>query len=171
MAVICALLGFIPERRWLRHADKELAARFPRTIGLSGSNKQARKTFFLFSHMIGCWPWTPLYGATTSGSWIPSRCSAAVPGRRSSAVTRQGAQSTVIAPPAGRLSGLREGCRKAPWTTGRRSELSGLCAGPAKNRRRRALRRLRIQMARIPPTRTCSAPPAAASSLWRGQGR
>ena len=77
MAVICALLGFIPERRWLRHADKELAARFPRTIGLSGSNKQARKTFFLFSHMIGCWPWTPLYGATTF--WvvdsIPVQCS------------------------------------------------------------------------------------------------
>lgn len=66
MAVMCALLGFIPERRWLRHADKELAGRFPRTIGLSGSNKRARKTFFLFSHMIGCWPWTPLYGATTS---------------------------------------------------------------------------------------------------------
>ena len=52
MAVMSALLGFTSERRWLRYADKELAAMFPRTIGQSGWNKRVRKAFFLFIRVI-----------------------------------------------------------------------------------------------------------------------
>jgi len=52
MAVMSALLGFTPERRWLRYADKELAGMFPRTIGQSGWNKRVRKAFFLFIRVI-----------------------------------------------------------------------------------------------------------------------
>ena len=52
MAVMSALPGFTPERRWLRYADKELAGMFPRTIGQSGWNKRVRKAFFLFIRVI-----------------------------------------------------------------------------------------------------------------------
>ena len=79
MAVMSALLGFTSERRWLRYADKELAGMFPRTIGQSGWNKRVRKAFFLFIRVIRMLAMDTSLWSDESGSWIPPRCSAAVP--------------------------------------------------------------------------------------------
>ena len=58
---------------------------FPRTIGQSGWYKRARKAFFLFIRVIRMLA----MDTSLSGSRIPPRCSAAVPGRRSGAATRR----------------------------------------------------------------------------------
>ncbi len=47
-----ALPGFTSERQWLRYVRAELAAMFPRQIGLSGYNKRMRKAFVLFIRVI-----------------------------------------------------------------------------------------------------------------------
>ena len=52
MAVMSALLGFRPERRWLRYVEGFLAGMFPRRIGQSGYNKRLRKMIFLLMIVI-----------------------------------------------------------------------------------------------------------------------
>jgi hypothetical protein len=52
MAVMSALLGFRPERRWLRYAGMHLTVLFPRQIGQSGYNKRLRKMAFLLMTVI-----------------------------------------------------------------------------------------------------------------------
>jgi hypothetical protein len=43
LAVMQALLGYVSEARWLRHARKHLASLFPYLPGQSGCNKRLRK--------------------------------------------------------------------------------------------------------------------------------
>ncbi len=52
LAVMCALLGFTSERRWLRYVNENLAGMFPRRIGQSGYNKRMRRAFALFIRVI-----------------------------------------------------------------------------------------------------------------------
>ncbi|MEU7854523.1 transposase [Nonomuraea sp. NPDC049141] len=51
-AVLSALLGFISERRWLRHARAELSGMFPYLPGQPGYNRRLRNACDLVVHMI-----------------------------------------------------------------------------------------------------------------------
>ncbi|WP_031165906.1 IS982 family transposase [Streptosporangium roseum] len=51
-AVMSALLGFVSERRWVRHARAELTGMFPYLPGQSGYGKRLRKASGLVLHMI-----------------------------------------------------------------------------------------------------------------------
>jgi Transposase DDE domain len=60
LAVMSALLGYTSERRWLRYAQANLTAMFPRLPGQSGYNKRLRKLAPVMSWLIG------VLGADTS---------------------------------------------------------------------------------------------------------
>jgi hypothetical protein len=53
LAVMSALLGYVSERRWLRHVRVELAGMFPYLPGQSGYNKRLRAASGLVVHVIG----------------------------------------------------------------------------------------------------------------------
>jgi hypothetical protein len=52
LAVMQALLGFVSEARWLRHANRHLRHLFPYLPGQSGGNKRLRRTAELLRHAI-----------------------------------------------------------------------------------------------------------------------
>jgi Transposase DDE domain len=52
LAVMQALLGFVSEARWLRHAQRHLRHLFPYLPGQSGYNKRLRRTAGLLRHVI-----------------------------------------------------------------------------------------------------------------------
>jgi hypothetical protein len=52
LAVLQALLGFVSEARWLRHAQRHLRHLFPYLPGQSGYNKRLRRTAGLLRHVI-----------------------------------------------------------------------------------------------------------------------
>ncbi len=52
LAVMQALLGFVSEARWLRHAGRHLRHLFPYLPGQSGYNKRLRHTAALIRHAI-----------------------------------------------------------------------------------------------------------------------
>ena len=52
LAVMQALLGFVSEARWLRHAGRHLRHLFPYLPGQSGYNKRLRRTGELLRHAI-----------------------------------------------------------------------------------------------------------------------
>jgi hypothetical protein len=52
LAVLQALLGFVSEARWLRHAGRHLRHLFPYLPGQSGYNKRLRRTAGLIRHTI-----------------------------------------------------------------------------------------------------------------------
>jgi Transposase DDE domain len=52
LAVMQALLGFVSEARWLRHAGRHLRHLFPYLPGQSGYNKRLRRTAELIRHAI-----------------------------------------------------------------------------------------------------------------------
>jgi hypothetical protein len=53
VAVIQALLVYVSEARWLRHARRDLSRLFPRLPGQSGYNKRLRKLAGAMSWLIG----------------------------------------------------------------------------------------------------------------------
>ena len=53
VAVMQALLGYVSEARWLRHARRDLSHLFPRLPGQSGYNKRLRKLAGAMSWLIG----------------------------------------------------------------------------------------------------------------------
>jgi hypothetical protein len=85
MAVIQALLGFVSEARWLRHARAHLRQLFPYLPKQPGYNKRLRKAAGLIVDINVSWRSTPRCGWTMSGWSIPSRSSADTPAGRSSA--------------------------------------------------------------------------------------
>jgi len=52
-AVMQALLGYVSEARWLRHARRDLSHLFPRLPGQCGCNKRLRKLAGAMSWLIG----------------------------------------------------------------------------------------------------------------------
>ena len=106
LAVMQALLGFVSEARWLRHARKSLRGLFPYLPGQSGYNKLLRKLATTMMWLIAVLRGIPHCGLTTCGWWTPLRWNAAGPRKPHAARTWPDGPSTGTAPAIRATSGV-----------------------------------------------------------------
>jgi len=104
LAVAQQLLQVASERRWIRYVHTYLAGLFPHLPGQSGFSKRLRAAGPLIAAVI-----TELAretpGPIICGCWIPLRCRAPPPGRRSSAPSWPATPATATAPATPAISG------------------------------------------------------------------